>query len=153
MEQEKLKFAKRKLRVQRCKIIPSTGDKRDRVAQPFNSSKAPKLHASTRTSISIPRSVPQLHGDPKLGEKLVGLPKEQRKQIKSTDADRVARRLAKKKARAALEKEGVKAKAKDRMRERKSIGASGKTLNKGRKEGRPRMRSDKAMAKKNFKKQ
>lgn len=41
-------------------------------------------------------------GDPRLGEKLSGLPKEERKQIKSTDADRVARRLAKKKARMSM---------------------------------------------------
>ncbi|KAH9480621.1 Nucleolar protein 12 [Psilocybe cubensis] len=82
LEETKLKFAKRKLRVQRCKI----GGKQAPQSKAF----------STATAIEIPK------GDPRLGERLHGLPKEERKQLKSSDADRVARRLAKKKARNAM---------------------------------------------------
>ncbi|KAF5315204.1 hypothetical protein D9619_007095 [Psilocybe cf. subviscida] len=92
LEETKLKFAKRKLRVQRCKTAPGgknapnvNNDKRDK-----SKSKAP------RPTVIVPK------GDPRLGEKLHGLPKEERKQLKSADADRVARRLAKKKARMAM---------------------------------------------------
>ncbi len=78
LEQDKLKFAKRKLRVQRCKSSPGT--------------KQVVTHKERIPAVVVPK------GDPRLGEKLSGLPKEERKQIKSSDADRVARRLAKKKA-------------------------------------------------------
>ncbi|KAF8195586.1 hypothetical protein BJ912DRAFT_957479 [Pholiota molesta] len=89
LEEEKLKFAKRKLRVQRCKTAPGT---KQLVTQ--RKERAP--------AVVVPK------GDPRLGEKLSGLPKEERKQIKSTDADRVARRLAKKKARMAMPPKGGK---------------------------------------------
>lgn len=58
-------------------------------------------------------------GDPALGEKLAGKSKDERKQLKSADADRVARRLAKKKARMNM-KPGVgkKSTGKDRKRVR-----------------------------------
>jgi nucleolar protein 12 len=55
-----------------------------------------------------------------LGEKLAGLSKDERKQRKSTDVDRVARRLVKKKARMALT--SVKSQGKDRDRIRKTTG-------------------------------
>lgn len=83
LEQDKLKFAKRKLRVQRCKSSP--GNK-----------KVITQHKERTPAVVVPK------GDPRLGEKLSGLPKEERKQIKSSDADRVARRLAKKKARMSM---------------------------------------------------
>jgi len=51
-------------------------------------------------------------GDPALGKKLEALSKDQRKQCKAEDSDRVARRLAKKKVKAAM------AKAKSQVRER-----------------------------------
>jgi len=92
LEQDKLKFAKRKLRVQRCKTLPGS-------AAPV----VPHTHRPSRkvnptvTKGMAPVTVPK--GDPSLGEKLAGLSKEQRKQLKSSDADRLARRLAKKKAR------------------------------------------------------
>ena len=86
-----------------------------------------------------------------LGEKLAGLSKDERKQRKSTDVDRVARRLAKKKARMALT---VKSQGKDRERirkmtsQRKSSGGSGKTDGRSKK----RIRSAESVAKKNTKK-
>ena len=88
-----------------------------------------------------------------LGEKLAGLSKDERKQRKSTDIDRVARRLAKKKARMALT--SVKSQGKDRERSRKltgqrklSGGGGGKKDGKSRK----RIRSAESVAKKNTKK-
>ncbi|KAL1744989.1 hypothetical protein HDZ31DRAFT_82256 [Schizophyllum fasciatum] len=70
-----LKFAKRKLRVQRCKTVPG----------------APKAQAP-RTPVVVPS------GDPTLGSRLAGLPKDARKAAKAADAARVARRAAKKAA-------------------------------------------------------
>ncbi|KAF8967173.1 hypothetical protein BDZ97DRAFT_1656759, partial [Flammula alnicola] len=83
LTEDKLKFAKRKLRVQRCKTAPGT---KQVITQ--RKEKGP--------AVVIPK------GDPALGERLAGLPKDERKQLKSTDADRVARRLAKKKARMSM---------------------------------------------------
>ena len=140
LEETKLKFAKRKLRVQRCKTLPSSTTK-----SPVTAS-APK-HKEAPTAIVIPK------GDPLLGEKLAGLSKDERKQRKSTDIDRVARRLAKKKARMALT--SVKSQGKDRERSRKltsqrksSNGGGGKKDVKSRK----RIRSAESLAKKNTKK-
>lgn len=59
-------------------------------------------------------------GDPSLGEKLIGLSKEERKQRKSTDLDRLARRLAKKKLRMAMGPTG-KAARKERSRVRSKV--------------------------------
>ena len=58
-------------------------------------------------------------GDPSLGERLAGLSKDKRKEAKASDPTRVARRLAKKKARASLAKMDVKKGDKVRARERK----------------------------------
>ena len=99
LEQDRLKFAKRKLRVQRCKTLPGapklrpSGQKSSGASQQKSRSDAP---IRSHTASTIPVSVPK--GDPTLGNKIAGLSKEERKKVKSTDADRVARRLAKKKA-------------------------------------------------------
>ncbi|KAF4617160.1 hypothetical protein D9613_005949 [Agrocybe pediades] len=104
LEEDKLKFAKRKLRVQRCKTVPGA---KEVVNQKQKKSRGPP----------VPIVVPK--GDPRLGEKLAGLPKEERKQLKSTDADRVARRLAKKKARMAMKPDvGKKSKIDGKVRKR-----------------------------------
>lgn len=92
-------------------------------------------------------------GDPSLGERLIHLPKEERKQYKASDANRVARRLAKKKARNALGKQGVKPIGKERSRVRKSVA----DVNNKRKErvvgaNKGRARSEKSLARKNLKK-
>ena len=100
-------------------------------------------------------SIPK--GDPSLGTKLAGLSKEDRKKAKSSDADRVARRLAKKKAKALAEK-GVKVrgdggKARERVRKPragKSDKGGGVPERKKAKTGR--VRSGKALAKMNMKK-
>ncbi|KAL4081123.1 hypothetical protein J3A83DRAFT_4367556 [Scleroderma citrinum] len=137
---EKLKFAKRKLRVQRCKNIQSGS-----VSWNTPASKPPPRAVNSSTPI-VPK------GDPFLGEKLMNLSKEERKQVKAADADRRARRIAKKKARMTLAKQGVPAKGKDRERVRKSAtvrktsGSSSQMASKG------RIRSQKSVAKRNAKK-
>ena len=87
-----------------------------------------------------------------LGEKLAGLSKDERKQRKSTDVDRVARRLAKKKARMALT--SVKSQGKDRERIRKMTGHRKSSSASGKKDSgsRKRIRSAESVAKKNTKK-
>jgi len=110
MEPQKLKFAKRKLRVQRCKTLPG--------------STLPKSFGPSITSPTLPEkttsksakstakfqhnAIPKIpKGDPSTGEKLRTMSKQERKVAKSADPNRVARRLAKKKARNALQRQGV----------------------------------------------
>ncbi|KAF8443144.1 hypothetical protein L210DRAFT_3161164 [Boletus edulis BED1] len=133
-----LKFAKRKLRVQRCKSIPNATSAKNA---------SPSKLAQTSNRVPVP---PVPKGDPSLGEKLAKLTKEERKRVKATDSDRVARRMAKKKARLALAKQGVPPQSKERERVRKTTakkpGAPPKKTNKG------RVRSEKSIAKRNTKK-
>src|SRR6266404_1174100 len=104
MEAGKLKFAKRKLRVQRCK----GGSQTDRGAKGNKKGTAPSDPAQKH-----------VRGDPNLGERLKGLSKEERKEAKKGDAIRQARRLEKKKAKATLEK-AMSGKEKERVRTRKA---------------------------------
>ncbi|KAG2049085.1 hypothetical protein BDR06DRAFT_984558 [Suillus hirtellus] len=139
MEESKLKFAKRKLRVQRCKILPK-GSMTD-------ISKTPSTNHSA--GAAPPIAVPK--GDPSLGEKLSTLSKEERKQIKAADANRLARRVAKKKARMALAKQGVPVRGKEKDRERaRKTGAVKKAAAPPRKQSR--IRSEKSMSNRNMKK-
>ncbi|KAH7915476.1 hypothetical protein BJ138DRAFT_1141845 [Hygrophoropsis aurantiaca] len=143
LEEGKVKFAKRKLRVQRCKTLPGTS--LEYKAAP--SSKGPNSIATS--AISQPITVPK--GDPTLGTKLAHLSKEERKQAKSSDTDRLARRLAKKKARMALANKGVTIQSKERERVRKSTSAK-KAQGPPRRENKGRVRSEKSIAKRNYKK-
>ncbi|KAI0647963.1 hypothetical protein C8Q79DRAFT_906572 [Trametes meyenii] len=166
LEEGKLKFAKRKLRVQRCKTLPG-GPKLTaaKSARPSKSSKSsrPGASAHSTASPSKPRP-PQLaptrvpRGNPALGAQLAGLPKEERKRAKAADPDRLARRLAKKRAKALAEK-GVKSRGdrdRDRVRKPKNDKAGGREKGKGGGSGREkpkkRVRSGKAIAKLNTKK-
>jgi nucleolar protein 12 len=95
-------------------------------------------------AIAVPK------GDPAFGEKIAHLPKDERKKYKSSDPDRVARRLAKKKARMALDMRGSTkplTKIRDRVRKSSAVKAVG-----SRKEGKKRVRSEKSRAKQNTKK-
>lgn len=157
MEQDKLRFAKRKLRVERCKMNPGSKlskqpSTRGTAATPKPLSKSPartKEASSAKPKPSVaPISIPK--GDPSLGERLKGLDKEARRAVKSSDADRVARRLAKKQARNVLEKEGVPVSYKSKK---------GGILGNPKRIGGPkfkakssRMRSDKSASKRNIKK-
>ncbi|KAG2123797.1 hypothetical protein DEU56DRAFT_43003 [Suillus clintonianus] len=142
MEELKLKFAKRKLRVQRCKILPK-GSATDKAT-------ASKITSTSNSAGAAPPiDVPK--GDPSLGEKLATLSKEERKQIKAVDADRLARRMAKKKARMALAKQGVPVRGKEKERERaRKTGAVKKAAIAPRKQSR--IRSEKSISKRNMKK-
>ncbi|KAL5504498.1 NOP12 [Sanghuangporus vaninii] len=145
LEAEKLKFAKRTLRVQRCKTQPIAGPKPSTKQQAPSEKAIP--HASPRTSSpAVSRSLPK--GDPALGERLAGLPKESRKLAKATDPTRVARRLAKKKARIGLEQTENSSK---RLRERKDKKVKS-VVNTGRKGKKKRERSERNLERKNVKK-
>lgn len=146
LDQAKLKFAKRKLRVQRCKTIPGSSTSTRQIT---GDTKHAKAHNDAAKPTPVPIVVPK--GDPGLGEKLAHMAKDERKQYKSADADRVARRLAKKKARNELANKGVKPHGKDRDRVRKGP-AMGKTAPPKKRESKGRVRSDKSLAKRNAKK-
>ena len=156
LEEASLKFAKRKLRVQRCKTLPGAPKLAPLFAMQKSAAAAHNTSASTphQKSLSQPRpaAVPVPKGDPALGTKIAGLSKEERKKVKATDADRVARRLAKKKAKALADK-GVKARdtTKERTRERKRpTDKKGSAPEKSK--SKKRVRSDKAISKLNTKK-
>lgn len=153
LEPGKVKFAKRKLRVQRCKVIPKgSTSKQLKVRLPHNTaptasgSVAPASRRSTTgswTQLQIPR------GNPALGLKIQHLPKDERKKVKASDAERVARRAAKKRAKLLAEK-GVKSSSKvDRPRVRKRTGERPVSA---REKPKRRIRSDKAVSKMNTKK-
>ncbi|KIL66799.1 hypothetical protein M378DRAFT_74638 [Amanita muscaria Koide BX008] len=158
LEEGKLKFAKRKLRVQRCKTIPGSsvstrhltadsGNKSTKKAKPSqsqhqNQTKKPGKQGQQAVKPATPIVIPK--GNPKLGDTLAHLSKEERKKAKAADADRVARRLAKKKARMAMD---VKDKdqageGKKRVRVRNSV--------KDNKSGKGKEKKDKGRSKKSL---
>lgn len=147
LEPERLKFAKRKLRVQRCKSLPG-GTKQSKVAATRSAAAThgKPEHSNARARGAPPSVVPK--GDPTLGAKIASLSKDERKKVKATDADRVARRLAKKKAKALAEK-GVKSHDKERERVRRKPKDQVKG---GAEKGKKRVRSNKALMKMNTKK-
>ncbi len=161
MEPSQLKFAKRKLRVQRCKTIPGTklpssvklSTNANAGTKSNSKSENPKSRAS-QTHPPTPITVPK--GDPTLGAKLANLSKEDRKKAKSSDADRIARRLAKKKARMAMntpKDRALESGGSEKRRERVRKGAAGivgKKPDMKRKKGRSR--SEKSLEKRNAKK-
>lgn len=157
MEQDRLKFAKRKLRVQRCKTLPGAKHKIQ-----VKSQTKPSLTTSSRSSTHRPFnesvSTPIPKGDPSLGTKISHLSKDERKQVKAGDTDRVARRLAKKKmakAKMSLVEKGVKGRdGKDRG-DRERVRKTGKERQGGQGDkgkSRGRIRSGKAISKLNMKK-
>ncbi|KAF8600385.1 hypothetical protein BDV93DRAFT_525418 [Ceratobasidium sp. AG-I] len=164
MEPGTIKLAKRKLRIQRCKTLPGVTlpkpkqrPSRDDNPNPTaknttqNDRHSDKTNRPTQKPGSAPRrnSIPR--ADPTLGERIRTLSKDERKDVKSSDADRVARRLAKKKARIVMERGERKAGGgKESILGGKPGGAKGKggKVSKGGK----RERSDKAIMKKNVKK-
>jgi nucleolar protein 12 len=143
LEPQKLKFAKRKIRVQRCKSLPgSTLPKAP--AQPIAESQLKSVTKGTKPKTpavgqqSHQKAVPIPKGDPSLGDRLRKLSKEERKAAKSSDPSRVARRLAKKKARNTLQKEGVPVKGKERSKNAKSKPSGTKPKQNQLKVGRPK---------------
>ena len=170
LEQGKVKFAKRKLRVQRCKSTPSASTpskKKSEKGVPGSSAPPQRGKTVTGGTITNPRSsrpapirvptpgsVPK--GDPTLGKQLEHLSKEERKKEKAANADRVARRLAKKQVKAAMAKEsskfGVDGRGRERVRVRKKDGGPGGWSSGKAKAKKPRIRSEANLAKRNVKK-
>ncbi len=161
LEEGKLKFAKRKLRVQRCKTIPGsslptkqlTAETHKAKAQSQSKSKSQPPQQTKKASkqgqpVQPPKPIIVPKGNPKLGDKLAHLSKDERKRAKAADADRVARRLAKKKARMAMgtkDSDQASGDGKKRVRVRKSTKSEPQ-----KKKGR--MRSEASIAKLNAKK-
>ncbi|THH29117.1 hypothetical protein EUX98_g5066 [Antrodiella citrinella] len=147
MEELRLKFAKRKLRVQRCKTLPGAKTK----IPPSRKNAPPPNPQAAASSRRVP-SAPVPKGDPNLGAKISHLSKEERKDVKKGDADRVTRRLAKKvaKSKMALIEKGVKSKISDRERSRKRPNDYKSKAGGDKKKGR--VRSEKAISKLNTKK-
>lgn len=135
--------------MQRCKTLPGSSAS-TRLATSDNGKKSAQV-APGKSAPPVRIIVPK--GDPALGEKLAHMPKEARKQYKSANADRVARRLAKKKARVAMgNSSGVKVQGKERERVRRT-GATGSGAGGSKKKASSgRVRSEKSMAKRNGKK-
>lgn len=171
LEEAKLKYGKRTLRVQRCKSLPAkpktpapssthipivapnsvlpTGSIPESFAPGFSRSRAPHLPPA---KIVVPK------GNPLLGETIKDLSKEERKVVKSADAERMARRVAKKKARTALERSGAATGGgmKERVKLDGGMGGGGKGKKAkpgvGLKAKKSRVRSAAAGAKRNEKK-
>jgi nucleolar protein 12 len=161
LEEGKIKFAKRKLRVQRCKATTSSSVLAKRKVEKGTAASLregkginPPSSGSTSTRTPASRSIPK--GDPNLGKQLEHLSKEERKREKAANAERVARRLAKKQVKAAMTKEkskfGGDGRGKERVRVRKKGRASGASLSGRPKAKKSRVRSDANIAKRNTKK-
>ncbi|KAJ6488249.1 hypothetical protein C8R47DRAFT_511170 [Mycena vitilis] len=80
----KLKFAKRTLRVQRCRVVGAS-----------SSAAKPDLTPSSKSKSTYPAAPPK-RGDPTLGARLAHLDKDARKAAKKADPDRLVRRAEKK---------------------------------------------------------
>jgi nucleolar protein 12 len=180
LSEEKLKYGKRTLRVQRCKSLPA----KPKAAITLTGGPTPDLPPhlkvapnSVLTTGSIPESFAPLRranglaaprtvhkvvvpkGNPLLGEQIKDLSKDERKVVKSADAERMARRVAKKKARTALERGGGVSGGTGGMKERVKLdggvgGAKGKKKpGVGLKAKKSRVRSSAAAKKVNHKKE
>ncbi len=150
LEPGKLKFAKRKLRVERCKTLPGLLNGLGRPSAATTSTAASTTPPSRGThSLSTkptPEAVPK--GNPKLGAQLAHLSKADRKAAKAVDPERVTRRLAKKKARNALH---VPELGKDRVRVRKNT-TEHKDAGAPARRKKSRVRSERSVEKRNTKK-
>jgi nucleolar protein 12 len=156
LPEEKLKYNKRKLRVQRCKTLPgkpkpTPGDTsaKDAAAAAAAALKYQDPRKTHPNNTSKPLPLPK--GNPLLGEQIKDLSKDERKVAKATDADRLARRMAKKKARVTMDKQGGPA----NKRESVKLGSFGGKNAKGKtdlKAKKSRTRSEHAATGRNKKK-
>lgn len=117
IDQAKLRFAKKPLRVQRAKTLPSANVVKPaaKTATGTTANGAGKNASTTKDKTRKPataakplQSGPIPKGNPLLGEKIKNLSKEERKAAKSADDERQARRLAKKKMRGKMGSEAEK---------------------------------------------
>lgn len=157
LEPGSVKFAKRKLRLQKCKGLPGATPKSTPTVKP-SKGKSSQVKTKTKTTSTKTKSlkhspvvVPK--GDPNLGAKLASLSKEERKAAKAADSARLERRLAKKQAKSQQAKGNTgaeKLENKQRHRQRKGPTAAGKKAQSGGK--KTRLRSEKSLSKRNLKK-
>ncbi|KAH7322055.1 hypothetical protein B0J17DRAFT_684817 [Rhizoctonia solani] len=160
MEPGTIKLAKRKLRIQRCKTVPGVSLQKPkstpRTDKAKDSKKAPENDPSPKPDRQKARTIKSApvipRADPALGERIRSLSKDERKTVKASDADRVARRLAKKKAKVVSERGARKetSKSKASILGGRPNGPKSKKPKPG-KSGK-RERSDKALMKRNVKK-
>lgn len=110
--------------------------------------------ASSSIRTTAPSSIPK--GDPNFGKQLEHLSKEERKREKAANADRVARRLAKKQVKAAMTKGKLKfegeGSGRERVRVRKKGGTPGASSSGKTKAKKSRVRSEANVVKRNMKK-
>jgi nucleolar protein 12 len=149
----KLKHAKRNLRIQPCKALPTALGGRE--IKPIPDAKA-KVNAKAKVTAGDKKKsmttkkppvviLPQVSGDPTLGAKISTLNKDERKAFKSSDPTRLARRAAKKQsAKLKLELAGKRDKVKLDVRGTSKRLAGGKEKVKGKKS---RVRSEHAATK------
>lgn len=107
MDDSKLRFAKKPLRIQRAKTLPSAPKPAPKPVA-ASTTKPGQPGKPGQTARPAPRPVhtgPIPKGNPLLGDKIKDLSKEDRKAAKGEDADRQARRMAKKKLRGKMGKE------------------------------------------------
>ncbi|KAH9162167.1 hypothetical protein EDB89DRAFT_2026774 [Lactarius sanguifluus] len=148
LEPGKLKFAKRKLRVERCKTLPGVlGRPSSGVTTATTTSTTPPSRG-THSQSSRPTPTPVPKSNPNLGTQLAHLSKAKRKAAKAVDPERVARRLAKKKARNALQ---VPEQGKDRVRMRKNT-TEHKGVGAPARRKKSQVRSERSVEKRNTKK-
>lgn len=112
----------------------------------------PRSSGSTVIQIPTPGSIPK--GDPNLGKQLEHLSKEERKKEKAANADRVARRLAKKQVGVAMAKGKLKfgGDGRERVRIRKKGGTLGAPSSRKTRAKKTRVRGEADVAKRNMKK-
>jgi len=128
--------------VERCKTLPGSSN----ASRDPRTSTAPPSRTARPSTKPIPTAIPK--GNPDLGTQLAHLSKDERKAAKAVDTERIARRLAKKKARNVLQ---VPEQKKDRVRvrthttERKSAGTAAR-------QKKSRVRSERNAARQNTKK-
>lgn len=90
------------MRVQPCKTLPSALGGRDIKPVPTKDAKSKNgKPVKSERKVPVKKVAPvvpiaKVHGDPKLGDKIATLSKDERKAFKATDATRLARRAAKK---------------------------------------------------------
>ncbi|KAF7362484.1 RRM domain-containing protein [Mycena venus] len=134
---KKLKFAKRTLRVQRCKAASASA--------PSNTTKAADAKSTPSKSKSTYPASPPKRGDPTLGARLAHLDKDARKAAKKADPDRLLRRAEKKKMgmRTRMATDKVKAGG------GKRVGGHGGSRDKGTGKGKERERERKTRVHKN----
>jgi nucleolar protein 12 len=154
-DQAKLKLNKRKIRVERCKNISSSGISRSlprttagERASKRGSGSRPDVRNKEQALRPSAAGIPQ--GDPTLGDRLRRLDKDARRAAKAADPSRQARRLAKKKARHALENAGLRT---DKGKGAGAVLGNMKALGKPKIKAKvSRVRSSKSAAKRNVKK-